>query len=518
MNENDVREMFQRRESDVHAPPPPPPPLIRRTNLRQFGVVAMATALAVALVAVSIAGIAAMRSPDPVAPAPEPTPALTRTVTLGTSRLTFPTPWTLVLHPGDDPFSTSIQLTNFDPGNVVVVPCGLDTTPFPADGVMLTISVGDDPSAPPWPQQLKQVTGQPSCGLTQLSASWIDPASSAPMTAQATIGSGATEEDELRSVFDSMSFVGFEDQINLGGSETASTLVLAGGDSSGKPWTLGLANDPSNGWFLELQAPSRGSGSGNVETPNSSDMVMNSPILYGNEVVFGAVDPSVTRVQLRPEGRDPFDAELLRVPPGFGAPFTPFVAQLAGAPDGTVVLYDAAGTEIATYRLAPEAYFSARYPQSGDPHAVAPGGSLVDGSENHPWKLAATDTGLALTDETGEIVALIGPPGEDLVSFTTGTTGGATIWLFGIVDPRVTLVQLLAGKDPAAQMVMQMRPLADGNVAFWGGWSGESQIPRGVIVATDADCQVVAAIDAQTGERVDPPTGLSCDAPPSSSP
>jgi hypothetical protein len=43
-------------------------------------------------------------------------------------------------------------------------------------------------------------------------------------------------------------------------------------------------------------------------------------------------------------------------------------------------------------------------------------------------------------------------------------------------------------------------------------------VPRGVIVATDANCQVVATIDVQTGESVAPPTGLSCEAPTSASP
>ena len=221
----------------------------------------------------------------------------------------------------------------------------------------------------------------------------------------------------------------------------------------------------------------------------------------------------MTRVQIRPEGREPVDAELVSVPASFGAPSTPFVAQLDGAPNGTIVLYDAAGTAIATYRLAPEAYFSPRYPQSGDPHPVEPGESLVEGSEHHPWKLVSTGTGPVLIDEKGEIVAEAPPPGENLISFSTGTTGGSTRWLFGIVDPRVTMVQMIAGKDPTDQVVMQMRPLADGNEAFWGGWAGESQVPRGVIVATDANCEVVAAIDAQTGESVTPPEGLSCDAP-----
>ena len=231
MNENDVREMFQRRENDVHAPTAPPPPLVRRTNRRQFGFMAMATAVAVALVVVSFLGVAAVHSPDPVFPAPEPTHALTRTVTVGTSRLTFPNAWTLVLHPGDDPYTTSVQLTNFDPGLSVVIPCGLDTTPFPTDGVMLTISLGDDPSSPPWPQQLEPLTGQANCGPTQLAASWIDPTSTVPMTAEATIGAQATEENELRAAFDSMSFVGFDDQINLGQRGTGPTLILAALDA-----------------------------------------------------------------------------------------------------------------------------------------------------------------------------------------------------------------------------------------------------------------------------------------------
>ena len=213
------------------------------------------------------------------------------------------------------------------------------------------------------------------------------------------------------------------------------------------------------------------------------------------------------------------DAQLLSVPPSFAASFTPFVAQLAGAPNGTIVLYDAAGAAVAaTYRLAPEAYFSPRYPQSGDLHPVEPGESLVEGTDNHPWKLAATAAGLALTDETGEVVGSVSPPSQGLISLASGTTGGSTRWLFGIVDPQVTMVQMIAGKDPANQMVMQMRPLADGNEAFWGGWAGESQVPRGVLVATDANCQVVATIDAQTGESVAAPTGLSCEAPTSASP
>ncbi|MGZ5305578.1 MAG: hypothetical protein ACXWEG_02480 [Actinomycetota bacterium] len=474
----------------------------------------MTVVSAVTVVVVSILGISAVRSPSPVLPAPSPVRETTRTVAVGPFRITFPTGWVLLVHPGDGALFASVQLTNFDPGSSDTSPCNEGSAPFPAEGVMLTVRWSDDPASPAWPQQLEPVTGQVVCGDTQLAADWIDPVADVPMMAEATIGSQATDETALRAAFDSLSFAGLQDHVNLGQPQPGAgpTLILAGGESSSKPWTLSLANDPSNGWFLQLQAPSRGTGAGNVQTRSPSDLVMNSPILYGNEVVFGAVDPSVTRVQILPAGREPVDAELLSVPPSFGAPFTPFTAQLAGAPNGTIVLYDAAGAAIATYRLAPEAYFSPRYPDSGDPHPVEPGESLVAGSDHHPWKLVSTGAGPVLIDETGEIVAAAPPPGENLISFTTGTTGGSTRWLFGIVDPQVTMVQMIAGKDPADQMVMQMRPLADGNEAFWGGWAGESQVPRGVIVATDTDCQVVAAIDVQTGESVAPPSGLSCEA------
>ena len=382
---------------------------------------------------------------------------------------------------------------------------------------MLTLKLDADPASPPWPQQLEPVTGQAVCGDTQLAASWIDPLIPIPMTAEATIGSEATDESALREAFDSLSFVADQDQINIAQQGPGPTFILAGGESSSKPWTLGLSNDPSNGWMFELQTPGQGTGAGNVEIPLPSDMVANPTVLFGNEIVFGAVDPSVARVQIRPEGREPLDAELLNPPASFEAPFTPFVAQLPGAPKGTIVLYDSAGATVATYRMSPEGYFSSRYPRSGDPHGYVPGESLAGGNDNHPWKLTVTATGVALFDEAGQEVASTSPLGESGITFASGTVNDTT-WVFGIVDPGVTLVQLYMGRDPADRTSAITTPLADGTSAFQTGWAGGSDPSKGVLVAMDGNCEVVASIDIQTGESVAPPKGTPCDAPSDASP
>lgn len=517
MNDDDVREMFRRREGDVHAPLPPSPPLVRRTHRRQLGLVAMTVVSVVTLVVVSILGISAVRSPSPILPAPSPPRERTRTIAVGYFRITFPAGWVLLASPGDGPSANSIQLTNFDPGSSDTAPCSAGSAPFPADGVMLTLKLDADPASPPWPQQLEPVTGQAVCGDTQLAASWIDPLIPIPMTAEATIGSEATDESALREAFDSLSFVADQDQINIAQQGPGPTFILAGGESSSKPWTLGLSNDPSNGWMFELQTPGQGTGAGNVEIPLPSDMVANPTVLFGNEIVFGAVDPSVARVQIRPEGREPLDAELLNPPASFEAPFTPFVAQLPGAPKGTIVLYDSAGATVATYRMSPEGYFSSRYPRSGDPHGYVPGESLAGGNDNHPWKLTVTATGVALFDEAGQEVASTSPLGESGITFASGTVNDTT-WVFGIVDPGVTLVQLYMGRDPADRTSAITTPLADGTSAFQTGWAGGSDPSKGVLVAMDGNCEVVASIDIQTGESVAPPKGTPCDAPSDASP
>jgi hypothetical protein len=456
--------------------------------------------------------MSALRSSEPVMPAPSPAVEGTRTVTVGTAQLTFPSGWVLLAYAGDGPFA-DLQLTNFDPGSSDAPPCTPGAPLFPADGVMLTISVGGDASSPAWPQQLQPVSGGSDCGDTHLGASWVDPTTTIPMTADATLGANTVDEDELRSAFDSLRFD--DDQIGIGQQQgTSPTLILAGGETSSKPWTLGLSSDVSNGWTFDLTAVSRGMSFSNTETPTPSDMVASSIVLFGSEVVVGAVDPSVARVQILPDGREPVDAELLHVPASAEVPFIPFAAQLTGAPDGTIVLIDASGTTIATYRLAPEAYFSSAYPRSGDTHAFAAGESLVSGSDAQPWKIAATAGGITLFDETGQQVTTASPPGDQLISFTTGTIGNGTTWLFGIIDPRVTLVQMIAGKDSMNQMALLTSPLADGTEAFWGGWGGGSEIPKGLLVATDADCNVVASIDVQSGANVTAPTGLSCDSAP----
>ena len=250
MNEDDVREMFRRREGDVRAPLPPSAPLVRRTHRRQLGLVAVTAVSAVALVVVSILGMSAVRSPSPVVPAPSPVRETTRTVAVGTFRITFPTGWVLIVHPGDGGLFASVQLTNFDPGSSDTTPCSAGSGFFPADGLMLTLKFSDDPASPAWPQQLEPVTGQVVCGDSQLAADWIDLATKVPMTAEATIGSEATDESALRAAFESLSFAGYQDQVNLGQPGSGPTLILAGGESSSKPWTLGLADR-----FLGRMAP-----------------------------------------------------------------------------------------------------------------------------------------------------------------------------------------------------------------------------------------------------------------------
>jgi hypothetical protein len=519
MNDNDVREMFRRRESDVHAPAAPSSRLIYRTKRRQVGFVAMTAVSAAALLLVGILGVSLLRSPEPVVPAPSPEEAATQTVTIGMTQVTFPDGWALLATRGDGIFA-DLQLTNFDPGSSNQPPCSLGAPAFPADGVMLTISAGGDASAPAWPQPLLPVTDGTDCGDTRLAASWIDPIFAIPMTAEATLGSNAVDEDALRSTFDSLRFVGGDDQIGIGPQRpgAAPTLILAGGETSSKSWTFGLTSDASNGWTLDLGSVGRGMSFSNTETPTPSDMVASTAVLFGNEVVFGAVDPSVARVELRPDGREPVDAELLPVPASAGAPFIPFVAQLPGAPNGTITLIDGAGTTIATYRLAPEAYFSSAYPRSGDTHAFEPGEAFVDGGDAHPWKIAATAEGIALFDETAQEISAVSLQEGDPLSFATGTVGNDTTWLFGIVDPRVTLVQMIAGKGEIDQTTMQSVPLADGTAAFWGGWGDGAGIPDGVLVATDGDCNVVASIDVQSGSSVTPPPGLSCDSATSGQP
>ncbi len=121
MNENDVREMFQRREGDVHAPASTPQRLVARTRRRERLTVGIGILAAAVVVVVSIAGLRSLGSSDGSQPG-DVGPTTTKTV--GGITITYPERWfaedpvAIGIEPNDGPRTLPtlvLALTKDDP-------------------------------------------------------------------------------------------------------------------------------------------------------------------------------------------------------------------------------------------------------------------------------------------------------------------------------------------------------------------------------------------------------------------
>ena len=376
---------------------------------------------------------------------------------------------------------------------------------MPGNGIWLRLdpSAGNLGTGAAWPVELADGAFPTSCSGRLLTASWLDAGSGTSFQAQAVVGPDASEEDHQRllEAFSSVQIPDFDHAIlgsffNGDVKDSTSAAVLAMSGTGAPEWVLAAhPDDFTPGLVLELGRPQglslAGGGSlGGVKIDAPDQIVVDSAILAGQTVLVGAVSPDAARVEVRVDGGQTVDAELVTLPPSLLATFQSFTTELAGIPSGTIVVYDAAGAVLTQERFYPGRYTSPRYPG----FQVQPDGTIVDAKiYGGIWRLTDTGASIELSDGTSTIASVPDDPSSPLAFGThtfTGDSDSQTI-VFGTVSPDITyLITTGHGGSNSGILV----PLPDGRLAFWM-WT----ITEDRLVALNAECGVVESIDLRSG-------------------
>jgi hypothetical protein len=508
------------------------PDAVRRARRRQF-VVGAATAVAALACVAAVALVAAQLLPsrDRGQPLDSQDGAL-RTVHVPYITITYEEPRVLMLWDQASVPSAVVQLTNFDP-NVRSDPvCSIANPTIPDDGVALVVRAnvgGGPPGTYPWPLELALVSkadprdkaeGALCGGSDEYWAQGRVPNSDIWIWAAANVGpeASAADREALFATFDSLVFDRPLSRIGVDAGHGA--VVLSAGEIDETPWLLTAAPDqeqPGVALHLDLgegpdqeQGGLRGSGFGGVIVKRIEDTWVDPSVMAGNTMLFGAVHPDVARVEVRPEGADPFDARLVEPPASLGATFTAFTAPMSGAPTGTIVTHDAAGNVIREIAFHPDRSTWPEVEQRQPPAGAIAGGTLV-GSE---WELVDVGDAIQLQERTenGDVSVLMTAPRtpETVISFAahtfTNDTGQTASIVFGVAAPQVTQVVLFTSGLPGS---VQMETIGDGTQVYWQAFQPGDL--KGKVIALDSRCEVLQAVDIATGERVADPKPTSCD-------
>ncbi len=348
MNDLETRLREVLNEEGARAPSPlDPRGVIKRTRRRQAIVAASAVLAVVAATGLAFAGLRAV-----VPPATPAAPSKERTVNGVTMKV--PAGWHLVdpveagLQPAGDTLPRLIGVLSVaEPSSVLPCP---GRTAIGRNGFVLTLSEEplaiDGAAARPWPVDLEsmQANGSDSACYPEwefLHAGWTT--SGRTFEARVGIGPDVTEEDRvlLLDAFASMEF--------RQGQERAS-IVLATGTAAGEDWEL-IATRDADGLVLGLEWPSGGSGLGGLHDRKQPLYLTSHVFGSGHDarvVVFGAVDPSVVRVELFPALGGPAEsAEVIDVPDRIDPQLNAFVGVAVADLPVRLEAYDAAGTTVA---------------------------------------------------------------------------------------------------------------------------------------------------------------------------
>ena len=330
MNENDVREMFQRREGDVHAPASTPQRLVAHTRRREWLTAGVGVATAIIVVIVSIAGLRSLRSSDGSQPG-DVGPTATKTVSGIT--ITYPERWfaedpvAIGIEPNDTPRTLPtlvLTLTRDDPQMQGVLGCPRLAL---IDGqVLMTVqetplAISGEASAP-WPVPLRSVdlgSDQPGgCyeGWTFMRAGWT--AAGRSFEARVGFASDASDTDRgaMTDAYSSMTFapgsVSTEDKAQ----------VAAGVADSGATWSLTASRTGDLCWDIQVETDGRGTGTGACLTGKSGDAPSLVPVHVApsTTVIAGTIPEDAVVVEI--DILDPQTAQtgIYQNPPMFPAP------------------------------------------------------------------------------------------------------------------------------------------------------------------------------------------------------
>ena len=138
MNDDDLREMFRRREADVQAPLTLPKLVKGRTRRRQTVLSLMAGFVAIAVVASVVLLIphqSRLGSDGSTEHPAASQPGEVRTASAGDLRISYPRDWFLTVTQLDPRSPQGVQLSNFDPGFPEGQPCAEGNSGMPGNGI-----------------------------------------------------------------------------------------------------------------------------------------------------------------------------------------------------------------------------------------------------------------------------------------------------------------------------------------------------------------------------------------------
>jgi hypothetical protein len=498
--DHDLREMFRRRESDVLAPPETPRSVARRTRRRQLGTVATAvgTALAVGIVAV-IATSSLRGAPAPDVPAAKTTD---RTLTSPDVTVTVPSDWFVTTYPQHGEALAATFVTNFDPDLQATDACAA----MPDSGVLLRVVRPLSGPVPEetWPAELKP-GGALSCPGEQSFAAWSTPeVGGQAYQAITAFGASASvaDRDALLAAYRGLRFGASEGTVSTG--DGVAVLLSSGVGDDGRAWTLSAGLDGQD-TRLHLGVDPTGGGlvsSGGAQLPRGGQQGLTLTVeeMHGTTFLFGGVSADVTGIEVRPDGRSPIDAELLTLPESTRADARAFVLAIPGAARGTLTLRGADTLE------TPFAPGTGCWPANPcEPIVTDPSGSTIasgtDGGAD--WRIVEAEGGLNLVTG-GEVLGRVPANGDPMTvsTYRFGDNRHGTTIVFGIARGASTVVMHYSGLPAPAETV----DLGDGRLAFWAGFAGAVESPAPTVIALDASCNVIQAIDMDTGYPVvDPP-------------
>lgn len=310
---DDLIEMFRRREGDVRSPASSPTQLVSRTRRREWLSAAIGVAVAVIVVVVSIAGLRSLGSSD----GSQPGDVGPTTKTVSGITITYPEGWF-----AEDPVAIGIEpasggkrtlptlvltLTKDDPHVQGVLGCPrLANIP---DQVLMTIQEtplalsGD--AATPWPVSLKSAdlgsdeVGGCYEGWTFMRAAWT--AAGRSFEARVGFASDASDADRtaMTDAYASMTFapgsVSSQDEAQ----------VATGVTDSGATWSLTAAMTGDRCWDIQIEADNTGMGTGACDGGNGADAPDLIPVHLdpSTTVIAGVVPIDTWRVEVEsPDG------------------------------------------------------------------------------------------------------------------------------------------------------------------------------------------------------------------------
>jgi hypothetical protein len=348
---DDLAQMFRRREGDVRSPASAPAQLVVRTRRRERLTVGAGIAAAVIAVVVSIAGLRSLGSSDGSQPG-DVGPMATTTVSGIT--ITYPERWfaedpvVIGIEPNDAPRTLPtlvLTLTRDDPHTQGVLGCPM-MADVPPGQLLMTVqetplaSSGEASAA--WPVPLRTWAGfggDLGCypGWSGMRASWT--AAGRSFEARLGFSPDATDEDRaaLLDAFASMSFA-------PGSVAAGETITLATGTTpGGAPWSLSATLDGGSiSWTLATDASGLG-----ASLPSNT---VTSPSVE----VHGSQADGSFAVAIVPSDVHSVDVESGARTDGVGVAKLPdtwgelglAVIPLRGSGTGTVRFLDGEGTDV----------------------------------------------------------------------------------------------------------------------------------------------------------------------------